>query len=222
MVFDYRYSIRVSIPKVSEYRYPKSSIDTLCCISAFIAGRKLPNGSIDDLTYQNGWKSVRGYKNKLLKLQQYQEHYPRAKIKFKSSFVLNLQTLVTQFVFYIPIHSVLWSCTEAAQSAKAQKASKQKVGPVFPTTAEGRIKQERDKSHQNIFNIPKEVCISGEAEIKSKSKDLKPKHIKYYLECKFQPKKSESAEKSAQAGPVVSCRDNPFVIQFKQIIEAPR
>ncbi|KAL4351811.1 hypothetical protein GQ457_06G015470 [Hibiscus cannabinus] len=28
--------------------------------------------------------------------------------------------------------------------------------------------------------------------------------------------------KSAQAGPVVSCRDIPFVIQLKQIIEAPR
>ncbi|KAL4323361.1 hypothetical protein GQ457_11G025560 [Hibiscus cannabinus] len=38
---------------VSEYRYPKSSIDTLSCRSAFNAGRKLPNGSIDDLTYQN-------------------------------------------------------------------------------------------------------------------------------------------------------------------------
>ncbi|KAL4383612.1 hypothetical protein GQ457_15G010740 [Hibiscus cannabinus] len=73
----------------SEYRYSNSSFDTLSCRSAFIAGRKLPNGSIDDLTYQNGWKSVRGYKNKLLKLQQQQEYYLRAKIKFKSSFVLN-------------------------------------------------------------------------------------------------------------------------------------
>ncbi|KAL4367422.1 hypothetical protein GQ457_05G025900 [Hibiscus cannabinus] len=47
----------VSIPfenHISEYRYPNSSIDTLSCRSAFIAGRKLPNGSIDDLTYQNG------------------------------------------------------------------------------------------------------------------------------------------------------------------------
>ncbi|KAL4323377.1 hypothetical protein GQ457_11G028770 [Hibiscus cannabinus] len=70
-------SLWVSIPLVittvgifftGEYRYPNSSIDTLSCRSAFIAGRKLPNGSIDDLTYQNGWKSVRGYKNKLLKL----------------------------------------------------------------------------------------------------------------------------------------------------------
>ncbi|KAL4379900.1 hypothetical protein GQ457_02G025370 [Hibiscus cannabinus] len=73
-----------------EYRYPKSSIGTLSCRSAFNAGRKLPNGSIDDLTYQNGWKSVRGYKNKFLKLQQQQENYSRAKIKFKSSIELNL------------------------------------------------------------------------------------------------------------------------------------
>ncbi|KAL4319009.1 hypothetical protein GQ457_18G013250 [Hibiscus cannabinus] len=67
------------------YRYPLSSIDTLSCRSAFNAGRKLPNGSIDDLTYQNGWKSVRWYKNKLLKLHQQQEQHPRAQIKFKSS-----------------------------------------------------------------------------------------------------------------------------------------
>ncbi|KAL4361438.1 hypothetical protein GQ457_04G025300 [Hibiscus cannabinus] len=96
-----------------EYRYPKSSIGTLSCRSAFNAGRKLPNGSIDDLTYQNGWKSVRGYKNKFIKLQQPQENYPRAKIKFKSSFELNLQTLVTQIVIFIPIHclccvSLIW------------------------------------------------------------------------------------------------------------------
>ncbi|KAL4301983.1 hypothetical protein GQ457_10G005200 [Hibiscus cannabinus] len=123
MVFEYRYSNRVSIPKVSidtllfftgEYRYPKSSIDTLCCRSAFNAGRKLPNGSIDDLTYQNGWKSVRGYKNKLLKLQQQQEQHPRAKNKFKSSFVLYFQTLVTQSVIFIPTHwlgcvSLIWA-----------------------------------------------------------------------------------------------------------------
>ncbi|KAL4340129.1 hypothetical protein GQ457_08G016950 [Hibiscus cannabinus] len=97
-----------------EYRYPISNIDTLSCRSAFIAGRKLPNGSIDDLTYQNGWKSVRGYKNKLLKLQQQQEHHLRAQIKFKSSFVLYFQTLVTQSVIFIPIHclgcvSLIWA-----------------------------------------------------------------------------------------------------------------
>ncbi|KAL4340362.1 hypothetical protein GQ457_08G035170 [Hibiscus cannabinus] len=114
---EYRYppmSIDTLLLFTGEYRYPKSSIDTLSCRSAFIAGRKLPNGSIDDLTYQNGWKSVRGYKKKFLKLQQQQEHYPRAKIKFKSSFVLNLQTLVTQSVIFIPIHclgcvSLIWA-----------------------------------------------------------------------------------------------------------------
>ncbi|KAL4376155.1 hypothetical protein GQ457_02G024420 [Hibiscus cannabinus] len=60
--FRYRYPVMCKtnsrIP-VSEYRYPISSIDTLSCRSAFNAGRKLPNGSIYDLTYQNGWKSVR-------------------------------------------------------------------------------------------------------------------------------------------------------------------
>ncbi|KAL4309287.1 hypothetical protein GQ457_01G013330 [Hibiscus cannabinus] len=67
---EYRYPPMSIDTLLREYRYPKSSIDTLCCKSAFIVGRKLPNGSYDDLTYQNGWKSVRGYKNKLLKLQQ--------------------------------------------------------------------------------------------------------------------------------------------------------
>ncbi|KAK8685061.1 hypothetical protein V6N13_041071 [Hibiscus sabdariffa] len=37
----------------SEYRYPKSSIGTISCRSAFNAGRKLPNGFIDNLIYQN-------------------------------------------------------------------------------------------------------------------------------------------------------------------------
>ncbi|KAL4325646.1 hypothetical protein GQ457_11G000020 [Hibiscus cannabinus] len=53
---EYRYpSLSIDTPLLftGEYQYPKSSIDTLCCRSAFIAGRKLPNGSIDDLTYQN-------------------------------------------------------------------------------------------------------------------------------------------------------------------------
>ncbi|KAL4280562.1 hypothetical protein GQ457_03G018250 [Hibiscus cannabinus] len=58
------------------------SIDTLSYRSAFNAGRKLPNGFIDDLIYQNGWKSIRGYKNNFLKLQQYEESYPRAKFQF--------------------------------------------------------------------------------------------------------------------------------------------
>ncbi|KAL4310279.1 hypothetical protein GQ457_01G023550 [Hibiscus cannabinus] len=105
-VLAYWYCVRVPIPKVKyqysllstgthfttviffecvftgEYRYPIPSIGTLSCRSAFNAGRKLPNGFIDDLIYQNGWKSIKRYKNKLLKLHQYQESYPRAKIQF--------------------------------------------------------------------------------------------------------------------------------------------
>ncbi|KAL4382938.1 hypothetical protein GQ457_15G011690 [Hibiscus cannabinus] len=111
---EYIFNTEYRYPTMSEYRYPNSSTDTVSCISAFIAGRKLPNGSIDDLTYQNGWKSVRGFKNKLLKLQQQPEHYLRAQIKFKSSFVLYFQTLVTQSVIFIPIHclgcvSLIWA-----------------------------------------------------------------------------------------------------------------
>ncbi|KAL4297116.1 hypothetical protein GQ457_12G016480 [Hibiscus cannabinus] len=56
---EYRYPPLSIDTLLCEYRYPSSSIDTLSCRSAFNAGRKLPNGSIDDLTYQNGWKSVR-------------------------------------------------------------------------------------------------------------------------------------------------------------------
>ncbi|KAL4309827.1 hypothetical protein GQ457_01G000090 [Hibiscus cannabinus] len=63
--------------------------------------------------------------------------------------------------------------------------------------------------------------------IKVKVKDLKPKRIKDYLECKISQMSPallnlNQPRKSAQAGPVVSCRDIPFVIQLKQIIEAPR
>ncbi|KAL4271533.1 hypothetical protein GQ457_13G011730 [Hibiscus cannabinus] len=54
----------------------------LYCRSAFNAGVKLPNESIDDLNNQNGWKSMKISKNKFLKLHQYQESYPRAKIQF--------------------------------------------------------------------------------------------------------------------------------------------
>ncbi|KAL4334909.1 hypothetical protein GQ457_07G006220 [Hibiscus cannabinus] len=57
-------------------------------------------------------------------------------------------------------------------------------------------------------------------------KDLKPKRIKDYLECKISQgtlcRNLNQPRKSAQAGPVVSGRDIPFVIQLKQIIEAPR
>ncbi|KAL4279824.1 hypothetical protein GQ457_03G020850 [Hibiscus cannabinus] len=71
-----------------------------------------------------------------------------------------------------------------------------------------------------------------------KVKDLKPKRIKDYLECKISQRTSKvntvhvrdqkheltppRDRKSDKAGPVVSSRDIPFVIQPKQIIEAPR
>ncbi|KAL4340317.1 hypothetical protein GQ457_08G035210 [Hibiscus cannabinus] len=58
--------------------------------------------------------------------------------------------------------------------------------------------------------------------IKVNIKDLKPKRIKDCLECKISQMNLNQPRKSAQAGPVVSCRDIPFVIQLKQIIEAPR
>ncbi|KAL4297173.1 hypothetical protein GQ457_12G018810 [Hibiscus cannabinus] len=57
---------------------------------------------------------------------------------------------------------------------------------------------------------------------KVKIKDLKPKRIKDYLECKISQRSPALLKKYAQAGPVVSGRDIPFVIQLKQIIEAPR
>ncbi|KAL4385616.1 hypothetical protein GQ457_15G013670 [Hibiscus cannabinus] len=78
-------------------------------------------------------------------------------------------------------------------------------------------------NHIRIFsNIPKEIVFQREGRNKVKVKDLKPKHIKDYLECKISQRNLNQPRKSAQAGPVVSCRDIPFVIQFKQIIEAPR
>ncbi|KAL4387530.1 hypothetical protein GQ457_09G017530 [Hibiscus cannabinus] len=49
------------------------------CRSAFNAGLKLPNDSIDDLNNHNGWKSMKKYKNMFLKLQQQEESHPRAK-----------------------------------------------------------------------------------------------------------------------------------------------
>ncbi|KAL4384806.1 hypothetical protein GQ457_15G014010 [Hibiscus cannabinus] len=79
---------------------------------------------------------------------------------------------------------------------------------IFPATAKGRIKQEGINCIRIFFNIPKG--------------NLKPKRIKDYLECKNSQRNLNQPRKSAQAGPVVSCRDIPFVIQLKQIIEAPR
>ncbi|KAL4298360.1 hypothetical protein GQ457_12G006670 [Hibiscus cannabinus] len=77
----------------------------------------------------------------------------------------------------------------------------------------------RDK----IFsNIPKGSVYQRGGRIKVKVKDLKPKRIKDYLECKISQRNLNQPRKSAQAGPVVSSRDIPFVIQLKQIIEAHR
>ncbi|KAL4367920.1 hypothetical protein GQ457_05G025160 [Hibiscus cannabinus] len=63
------------------------------------------------------------------------------------------------------------SCTEAAQIEKAQEASKQNTGPVFPAAADGRVYQQEGRVKVNI-------------------KDLKPKRIKDYLKYKKQPKES--------------------------------
>ncbi|KAL4368510.1 hypothetical protein GQ457_05G016130 [Hibiscus cannabinus] len=61
MVFEYRYPVMCKTNSRIPVRFLSidTHIDTLSCRSAFNAGRKLPNGSVDDLTYQNGWKSIR-------------------------------------------------------------------------------------------------------------------------------------------------------------------
>ncbi|KAL4342525.1 hypothetical protein GQ457_08G027940 [Hibiscus cannabinus] len=89
--------------------------------------------------------------------------------------------------------------------------------------------RERPRKHQStisaqIFSATAEGrgMYQQEGRNKVKVKDLKPKHIKDYLECKISQRNLNQPRKSAQAGPVVSCRHIPFVIQFKQIIEAPR
>ncbi|KAL4361227.1 hypothetical protein GQ457_04G022050 [Hibiscus cannabinus] len=88
------------------------------------------------------------------------------------------------------------SCTEATQISKAQKLSRQSSGPDFPATAE-RQNTGRDINCIRIF-----FDIPNEARTKQGGRN-KPR-------------------RSAKAGPVVSSRDIPFVIQPKQIIEAPR
>ncbi|KAL4311004.1 hypothetical protein GQ457_01G018640 [Hibiscus cannabinus] len=62
------------------------------------------------------------------------------------------------------------SCTKATWITKAQKLSRQSIGPDFPATAEGQSTG-RDINHISIFfNVPIEVRISEKVEIKSKSK----------------------------------------------------
>ncbi|KAL4325473.1 hypothetical protein GQ457_11G024770 [Hibiscus cannabinus] len=51
--------------------------------------------------------------------------------------------------------AVLWSCTEAAQSAKARKHQSRMSAQIFPAAAEGRIKQEGIKRIRIFSNIPK-------------------------------------------------------------------
>ncbi|KAL4361590.1 hypothetical protein GQ457_04G015540 [Hibiscus cannabinus] len=53
------------------YRYCTPHTGTHSCRSAFNAGLKLPNNSIDDINNQNGLKSVKRYKIKFQKLQQH-------------------------------------------------------------------------------------------------------------------------------------------------------
>ncbi|KAL4364357.1 hypothetical protein GQ457_04G029430 [Hibiscus cannabinus] len=78
-------------------------------------------------------------------------------------------------------------------------------------------------NHTRIFsNIPKGSAYQREGRNKVKVKDLKPKRIKDYLECKINQRNLNQPRKSALVGPVVSGRDIPFFIQLKQIIEAPR
>ncbi|KAL4302003.1 hypothetical protein GQ457_10G010610 [Hibiscus cannabinus] len=61
------------------------------------------------------------------------------------------------------------SCTEAAQISKTQKASKQNLGP-------------------DISSRGRRTMYQREGRIKVNIKDLKPKRIKDYLECKISQK----------------------------------
>ncbi|KAL4348533.1 hypothetical protein GQ457_17G007020 [Hibiscus cannabinus] len=98
-------------------------------------------------------------------------------------------------------------CGVALKQLRSQRPRKHQgtiSAQIFPAAAEGRGTYQQEG--RNKVNI----------------KDLKTKRIKDYLECKISQRNLNQPRKSAQAGPVVSCRDIPFVIQFKQIIEAPR
>ncbi|KAL4302655.1 hypothetical protein GQ457_10G012690 [Hibiscus cannabinus] len=72
---------------------------------------------------------------------------------------------------------------------------------IFPAAAEGRIKQEGIKCIRIFSNIPKGSILLGVQD---------------------QPKESESAEKICPGRTRCLLLRHPFVIQFKQIIEAPR
>ncbi|KAL4342243.1 hypothetical protein GQ457_08G031610 [Hibiscus cannabinus] len=105
------------------------------------------------------------------------------------------------------------SCANLLQSSKVDDLN----GPEITRQNQEGI------NHTRIFSsIPKGSAYQREGINKVKVKDLKPKRIKDYLECKISQRNLNQPRKSAQAGPVVSSRDIPFVIQLKQIIEAPR
>ncbi|KAL4348740.1 hypothetical protein GQ457_17G005890 [Hibiscus cannabinus] len=86
-----------------------------------------------------------------------------------------------------------------------------------------QLRSQRPRNHQaewinrtRIFsNIPKRSVYQRGGRNKVKIKDLKPKRIKDYLECKISQRNLNQPRKSAQARPVVSGRDIPFVIQLK-------
>ncbi|KAL4384297.1 hypothetical protein GQ457_15G017370 [Hibiscus cannabinus] len=107
------------------------------------------------------------------------------------------------------------------QISKAQKLSRQSSGPDFPATAEGQEIGRNINCIRIFLDIPNEARTKQGVRNKVKVKDLKPKRIKDYLECKISQRSPALLKKSAKAGPVVSSRDIPFVMQPKQIIEAP-
>ncbi|KAL4388673.1 hypothetical protein GQ457_09G024110 [Hibiscus cannabinus] len=111
----------------------------------------------------------------------------------------------------------------AAQIEKGPESIKALSRPRYFQPRPKDVTAERDKNTPEYSPIfLKGGMYQQEGINKVKVKDLKPKHIKDYLECKINQRNLNQPRKSAQAGPVVSCRDIPFVIQFKQIIEAPR
>ncbi|KAL4376211.1 hypothetical protein GQ457_02G023570 [Hibiscus cannabinus] len=66
-----------------------------------------------------------------------------------------------------------------------QQSSKQNLGPDIPIRGRRTYQQGR-RNHIRIFSyIPKGGTYQREGGIKVKVKDLKPKRIKDYLECKI-------------------------------------
>ncbi|KAL4387620.1 hypothetical protein GQ457_09G013960 [Hibiscus cannabinus] len=123
-----------------------------------------------------------------------------------------------------PQNEVQQYCEVVLKQLRSQRPRNHKAEfrPIFQPRPKDEI-AERDIYRTRIFsNIPKEGVYQRGVRNKVKVKDLKPKRIKDYLECKISQRNLNQPRTSAQAGPVVSSRDIPFVIQLKQIIEAPR